>query len=128
MENKIRKYKIIPSKSVFCDVDSTLIEWAQPGETFEKHPRAILVEMFGETKYVVPMLRNIETLKKLYTKGYEVVVWSLSSKQWAEYIVEQLGLKDYVDFCVSKPDFFLDDKEVSDFMLPEKRLYHPLED
>lgn len=120
-----RKYKIVPSRSVFSDVDDTLIKWPEPGFSFKDHPDAIELDMFGSSIWVIPMLSNINTLKKFYESGYEVVVWSLSSKQWAEEVVEKLGLKAWVDYCVSKPDFFIDDREITHFMLPEKRIYYP---
>ncbi len=128
MDNKKskRKQKIIPSKSVFCDVDDTLIAWPKPGQGFENHPDAITVDMFGTMMKVLPMWDNIATLKSFYEKGYEVVVWSLSSKQWAEHIVKKLKIEDWVDYCVSKPDFYIDDKEIGHFMLPEKRIYKSL--
>lgn len=120
-----RKYKIVPSRSLFSDVDDTLIKWPEPGLSFEHHPDAIKVDMFGTMFWVIPMSENINTLKKFYESGYEVVVWSLSSKQWAEKVVAALGLGEWVDYCVSKPDFFLDDREVTHFMLPEKRIFYP---
>lgn len=121
-----RKYKIVPSRSIFSDVDDTLIKWAEPGCDFKNHPDAVELNMFGSQIWVIPMLENINTLKKFYETGYEVVVWSLSSKQWADEVVDKLGLRPWVDYCVSKPDFFLDDREVTHFMLPEKRIFYPL--
>jgi hydroxymethylpyrimidine pyrophosphatase-like HAD family hydrolase len=123
--NPKRKYKIVPSKSIFSDVDDTLIKWAEPGCNFKDHPEAIKLDMFGSPIWVLPMWENINALKKFYESGYEVVVWSLSSKQWAEEVVKVLGIEQWVDYCVSKPDFFLDDREITHFMLPEKRIYYP---
>lgn len=122
-----RLYKIVPSRSVFVDCDDTLIHWPVPGsgDTFELRDDKITMDLFGTPLHVIPMEDNINTLKQFYQRGYEIVVWSLSSKQWAEQVVERLGLKDYVDFCVSKPDFYIDDRPVEHFMLPEKRLYAP---
>lgn len=119
-----RKQKIIPSKSVFSDVDDTLIRWPIDGQTFDNHPEAFEVDMFGKKMKVLPMWDNIATLKSFHEKGYETIVWSLSSKQWAEYIVKKLNLEDWVDHCLSKPDFYIDDKDINHFMLPSKRIYH----
>jgi hypothetical protein len=121
-----RKYKIVPSRSIFSDVDDTLIKWPQPGTSFKDHPDAIELNMLGGgTMWVIPMLENINALKKFYETGYEVVVWSMSSKQWADVVVDKLGLREWVDYCVSKPDFYLDDYEVTHFMFPEKRIFYP---
>jgi hypothetical protein len=124
-----RKYKIVPSRSLFSDVDDTLIKWPEPGSSFQNHPEAIQLVMFdGTPEWYIPMWENINTLKKFYETGYEVVVWSLSSKQWAEQVVDKLGLRPWVDYCVSKPDFFLDDREPNHFLLPEKRIFHPFKE
>lgn len=121
--SKNRKQKIIPSRSVFVDIDDTVLLWEKPGQSFKNHPDRIEMTMFGSTRYFLPMRGNIEKLKSFYERGYEIVMWSLSSKEWAEEAVEKLGLKEYVDFCVSKPDFIIDDKDATHFMLPEKRIY-----
>jgi len=120
-----RKFKIVPSKSVFSDVDDTLIMWEPEGGNFKNHPEAIEIDMFGTKKLFLPMWDNIQKLKIFYERGYEVVVWSLSSKEWADKVVDALGIREWVDYCVSKPDFYLDDREVDHFMLPEKRIYYP---
>lgn len=120
-----RKYKITPSRSIFCDVDDTLIKWPAPDEDFKNHPDAIELDMFGTPLWVIPMTTNINTLKKFYETGYEVIVWSMSSKQWAEKVIEKLGLSSWIDYCVSKPDFFLDDCEAVRFMIPERRIFYP---
>lgn len=121
--SKNKRLKIVPSRSIFVDVDDTILRWEKPGQSFKHHPDRVEMTMFGTTRYFLPMLGNIAKLKSFYERGYEVVVWSLSSKEWAEEAVKNLGLENYVDFCVSKPDFFLDDKEVTHYMLPEKRIY-----
>lgn len=123
-KKQIRKIKIIPSRSVFVDVDDTLIKWEIEGISFQNHPECITLDMFGTQKRFLPMWSNINKVKSFYEKGYEIVIWSLSSKQWAEQVVKKLGLEDYVDFCVSKPDFYIDDKEADHFMLADKRIYN----
>lgn len=123
-----RKMKIVPSRSVFVDVDDTLVKWEMEGSSFENHPECLVLDMFGTPKRVLPMWGNINKVKAFYEKGYEVVIWSLSSKQWAEQVVKRLGLEEWVDFCVSKPDFYIDDKDASHFMLEDKRVYIPRND
>jgi len=121
-----KRIKIIPSKSVFCDVDDTLIKWPTKKRSFQDNPKAIKLNFLGNKMTVLPLEENIAKLKSFHKKGYEIVVWSLSSKQWAEYIVKKLNLTNYVDVCLSKPDFYIDDKDAAEFMLPDKRIYHPL--
>lgn len=120
------RIKITPSKSVLCDVDDTILAWALPGESFEDHPEAIeMTTLSGAKVKYLPMWDNIDTIKRFYERGYEVIIWSASSKEWAEQAVQKLGISDWVDLCISKPDYYVDDREVGHFMFPEKRLYKP---
>lgn len=90
-------------KVVFVDVDDTLVMWN--GANYKPHQK------------------HIDYVKASKKRGHRIVVWSAGGWEWASTIVESLGLTDYVDLIMSKPAWFLDDKEASHFMPEANRIW-----
>lgn len=95
---------------VVCDVDDTLIMY-----DLSKHPGAttqVIVNPYSKMGIdIVPNKKNINTLIKFKKLGYFVIVWSRTGKLWAEEVVRELGLSEFVDQTLCKPLFYIDDKD-----------------
>lgn len=98
---------------LFCDVDDTLLTFNFRAEDTE---RTIMIGPEGFRKAALPMLKNINSLKNARTRGHGVVVWSQGGYAWAKAVVEALGLNEYVDFIVTKPNWIYDDLPVEAWM------------
>lgn len=100
-------------KTLYVDVDDTLLCHDLSEFSYDKR---IEVECNGRHFLGVPHEKNIKLMKKFYRLGYDCYVWSKTGKSWATAVVNALGLVDYVEACLSKPDFIMDDKDVSTWM------------
>ena len=96
---------------VYFDVDDTLVLWGK-----NDPDRSMLFTCHGFSESLVPNLEIIRELKKAKREGSTVVVWSQGGADWAEEVVVTLGLKQFVDLVVSKPDTYFDDLAASTFM------------
>lgn len=112
----------MPVRSIFCDVDDTLIQW-NSSKYFDK-TKAINLQFMNYEVEVSPNDSNIEAVKTFYERGYEIVVWSATGKEWAEIVTKAIGLENHIDYCLSKPDFYIDNLNVEKFMLPMQRLWY----
>lgn len=92
-------------KIIFVDVDDTLVLWSSTSPTYTPHHGHILM------------------LKKFKARGHKIVVWSAGGWEWANKIVNELGLELYVDIVMSKPAWFIDDLPSSVFMPEVNRIY-----
>ena len=115
--------------SVFWDVDDTLVLWSPTVEDREKYgidiicPGSKILKDDGTidvgpswTERLVPHFVHIEQLKKHKARGHTVVVWSAGGFDWAEVAVRALGLENYVDLVISKPDWAYDDLPPEKYM------------
>jgi hypothetical protein len=119
------KPAVYESHKVVCiDCDDTLILWDK-----SKYPHLPTVELWyaGFHSRVVIHERNRNLLIKLAKLGYMVVVWSMTGYDWAETVVKGLGLEQYVHLCMTKPRFYVDDKE-ADQWIGERVWREPRED
>lgn len=106
--------------TVFFDVDDTLVVW---GNWDEYTPNVIRVpDQFGDVM-LVPHSAHISALISEKKKGSVVVVWSQGGSDWAESVVNVLGLQNYVDLVMRKGEKYYDDLHVTDFMT--ERVYLP---
>jgi predicted phosphatase len=108
------------NRTCYFDVDDTLIEWKLCGE---RDPGATKIEKDGHVFFKKVIQDHVEELKNQKMTGNTVVVWSAGGGEWAATVVRALDLEKYVDVCITKPDFYYDDKDVSDWF-PKKRFYH----
>lgn len=100
-------------RTLYSDVDETLL--CHDISEFPKDEH-ITIECNGRSFVGVPHRKNINLLIKFYKLGYDVYVWSKTGKSWAKAVVEALELEPYVEACLSKPDFYLDDKGALDWV------------
>ena len=110
------------NKFVYFDVDETLVKWSYDRYEADK---AILFEIDMISEYLVPHSKHIELLKryKTRTKDTVIVVWSQGGWDWAETVVKTLGLEEYVDAILTKPDIYVDDLNSVWFMGDNKRVF-----
>ena len=111
-----RSNKFFPTRSIFFDVDDTLVMWPKENEDFNNDKDAILISYQGFNFYLKPNKKHIDEIKEKYKEGYELCVWSYGTKEWAYKVLETLNLLSYIDQILSKPDLYYDDKEASDFL------------
>lgn len=108
------------NRTVYFDVDDTLIEWAQ---CEAEDPDAVKIKKGNHTFFKREIKEHTSELKLQKMTGNTVVVWSAGGAEWAATAIKALGLEDYVDVCLTKPDFYYDDKDVNNWF-PKKRYYH----
>ncbi len=101
---------ITSDKVAFFDVDDTLVS------------RTVIpsVDPIGIGGYLwYPIREHIEHIKQYAARpGQKVIVWSAGGWEWAETVVQALGLRSYVDYIMSKPAWYYDDMKAED-ILPE---------
>ena len=104
--------------TIFVDVDETLVMWGKPED------RIVIYEPhYNEPVHVTPHKGHIKILKDRKARGSRIIVWSAGGYQWAEAVIKALNLEKYVDFVMTKPHAYLDDKTPSEFM--GERIYLP---
>jgi len=108
------------NRTCFFDVDDTLIEWRLCSE---RDADAVKIEKDEHVFYKKKIQVHIDELKNQKMTGNTVVVWSAGGGEWAATVIKALKLEDYVDVCLTKPDFYYDDKDAIDWF-PRKRFYH----
>jgi predicted HAD superfamily phosphohydrolase YqeG len=90
---------------LYCDVDDTLIMWNETHASYKAN----------ET--------HIKLIKEHKLRGHTIVVWSAGGCEWAERIVIELGLEEYVDLVICKPSWFCDDLTSAEFLPEVNRIY-----
>lgn len=115
----------MPSKSIYFDVDNTLVMWPNLStqESFENNPKALKFEFMGMVHWLKPHKKHIEELKIWHKKGHDIVIWSAGSKEWGEIVIDKLKLKKYIYAILSKPDYFYDDMPAHYILHPHRRIY-----
>lgn len=104
--------KILPTDHVVpFDVDNTLVMWEVGllGPDIEINGAKLRTNR-----------RNVERIKEMHVKGQYVIVWSAAGYDWAAKVVNALELTQYVDMVMTKPRWYYDDLDSSEWM---KRLY-----
>lgn len=102
-------------RTLFVDVDETLLLHDR-----SKYPGLPLVTITcnGRTFEGRAHQKNINLLVKFYKLSYEIILWSRTGKSWAEAVAVELGLSGYASAYLTKPDFYLDDKPVDQWIGP----------
>ena len=103
---KKRYFKIKDGNVFASDVDDTLVMWADP-KNFPGKEVTITTNGFPEVAAINEYA--LEHLKKMKRRGYSVVVWSAGGSDWAEAVVQALGIEEYVDVVSPKFTDHLDD-------------------
>lgn len=106
-------YKLQCNQPVYIDVDDTLLMWGFSHEPFHNSVKVINV---GITFYLKPHNEHINQLKAHKARGHTIIVWSKGGADWAEAAVKALGLEEFVDLVVEKPQWCYDDTEYNEFL------------
>ena len=104
----------IRSHHVVCfDVDDTLINYEYDVDKSEYLIEVSVSDHDSNkhlyTQLVEPIKANIDALIQHKKKGHFIIVWTQAGHDWAEAVVEALGLDDFVDMCMDKPKWYYDD-------------------
>lgn len=102
---------------VMIDCDDTLVMHVDPEEVKYvadfievKDP---LSEEFITVMVNEPMVR---LLREEHHRGSCVVVWSRGGCEWARNVIRALGLENQVDYVMSKPLAYFDDKPIQEWL------------
>lgn len=98
-------YKMSDKRTVYCDVDDTLIMW----DADINDPTSKVLSLVNGNIVVRLHKVHIQLVKNLYAIGWNVVVWSQGGSDHAEDVVKQIGLTDYVTAILPKPESYIDD-------------------
>ena len=104
--------------TIFIDIDDTLVMWGKKENQIE-----VIEPLYGEPTYVTPHKGHIKILKDRKARGSRIVLWSAGGYRWAAAVIKALNLEQYVDFVMTKPHAYLDDKQPDEFM--GERIYLP---
>lgn len=116
-------YKLPEKPTSFFDVDNTLIfAWSDIGDDLKS--KLPMIEINGLMFYVHET--HCQKLRELKARGHTVVVWSAGGADWAETVVNLLGLAESVDAVMAKPSWYFDDLPVEDWI--GRRCYVKLND
>lgn len=96
------------SRTVMIDIDDTILLW-NPEEYPHVESDLITIEEDGHQFKFLAHKKHIEFIRKLKLQGYGIVFWSAGGNEWAQRIVNKLGIQELADVIMSKPEFALDD-------------------
>ena len=117
-------FKLPDQTTIFYDVDDTLIlHKVVKTEENEKEFIKIQDPHYECTHEVVPHKEHIQSLKDNSKAGHNIIVWSGGGSDWASAVIKTLGLNEYVDVIVNKPDFWYDDVESEEVLYPSFRIW-----
>jgi hypothetical protein len=106
----------------YYDCDDTLVMW---DNIYKTEANTVLFNCHGFKENLVPHQEHISHLKKAKTfDKATIIVWSAGGWEWAKEVVEKLGIEEYVDAVMTKPNFYIDDLACKEFM--GTRIYKPM--
>ena len=82
-------------KAIFVDVDDTL------------------VRSVGQTR--IPMPAIIAHIRRLHDAGHQLYLWSSGGADYARASAEELGIGQYFQAFLPKPQAYIDDQAVADW-------------
>lgn len=112
-------HKLKEKPTVYFDVDSTLVftQAETPIDPTLFNMDNYITVNEGEFKRVFTVHdKHVECIKDFKARGHNVVVWSAGGADWASLVIDNLGLQEYIDVIMPKPDWYFDDLEVSKWM------------
>jgi FMN phosphatase YigB (HAD superfamily) len=113
-------FKLSDKRTVFVDVDGTLIMWgADPLD-----PESKVLSLANGSITIKLHKEHIQLVKDLFAIGWNVVVWSQGGSDHAEAVIKQIGLADFVHVITSKPESYIDDVPFEQQYI--KRTYKPI--
>lgn len=96
----------VKGRTVFVDVDDTILIWNH--EDFPELEKINITDEYHNRTFAVHK-KHVEFIKNLDLIGFKIIVWSASGDEWANLIVDKLKLTPHIDYCMSKPEFVMDD-------------------
>lgn len=99
-------FKLPDRKTVFCDVDETLIMWKDDPTDLQNS----VIQVANGNLVVKFHRRHIELVKQFFAIGWNVIVWSQGGSDHAEHVVKACKLENHIHGIMPKPDVVLDDK------------------
>lgn len=108
-------------KTIFVDIDDTLVMWSWKGIN---ESTITYKDPYSNQEFeVLPNIPNINLLKEKHKRGYTVVVWSQGGYAHAAAVIKALKLCSKVDYVMTKPSAYIDDKVVCEWF--PKRIWLP---
>ena len=101
-------------KTVMVDVDGTLV-FDMLHKGFDRD-KSFCVNYVNGPVWLTRHDANIDLVKIFHGLGYEVIVWSRTGRDWAQLVVDAVGLKYYVSQCLTKPLYYIDDEDANGWM------------
>ncbi len=110
-----KRDKIVNRRTLYVDIDDTLLM-----HNLSDYPKKGRVTILCNGRKFVgyPNQKNLNCVEQFYKLGYEIIAWSKTGQNWAEEVTEKLGIGHLVTHCLSKPDFYLDDYPVENWIGP----------
>jgi len=108
-DHEPKPFKVESGPTAFFDVDDTLLMWTLPEGVEMNDDRLVSVNCNEMSDRLFPNKYNIDLLINFAKRGHNVVVWSGGGADWAEAVVEALGLNKYVKAVMNKPQYYSDD-------------------
>lgn len=98
---------------VAFDIDETIVHHIKDptDDSLE-----ILNPYSGSIIICQPIKQHVELMKQYKGRGLFVVVWSKAGSLWAETVIRELLLEDYVDLVMTKFDRFVDDLQADEVL------------
>lgn len=121
-KNRFQKAQDFPCKTIFFDVDNTLIlfdnfiKGRKDLQTLDIKLTPKQLKPINISVDIAPHRKHIQLLKDFHKKGTKIVVWSYAGGKWGEQVCKALKLDKYVDLYLDKPEFYVDDLESDEWM------------
>lgn len=105
------------NNNIFIDVDETLIRDCESHETAD-----IIFEINNEKFAKKINLDLIQDIKQL-SKNKFIIIWTSNShgEEWAQKIVQELNLTEFVDLTLFKPIEIIDDSPLHEWFIKIKK-------
>lgn len=112
---------MLGTPTIYFDCDDTLVMWER-----SESPAAIPFNCYGREFLLVPHTKHIDKLKEHKREGFKIVVWTAGGEEWGHEVIGKLGLTEFVDVILSKPEYYYDDLPSERFLHDHKRVYYQL--
>lgn len=102
---------------VMVDCDDTLVMHVDGSLYYDEDVVKVKDPLFPSKNItLLPNLPMIRLLMEEHHRGSCVIVWSKGGYEWATNVVKALGLENKVDYVMSKPMAYFDDKPIQEWL------------
>jgi len=109
-------FKLPDKRTVYVDVDDTLIMW----DADINDPLSKVIEVMNGNLVVYFHKEHIQLVQNLYAIGWNVVVWSQGGSDHAEKVVQACKLENSIHAIMPKPENYIDDIPFEQQHIPRK--------